>query len=149
MFASEVIPTPEVAREAGVALKALYKPRPKTKRAPTIRVVVDEAKTQVTIPRAAYDLLLGVLAQLANGNPVSIVPHQAELTTNQAAEMLNVSRPFLIQLLEKGELPFRMVGTHRRIRYEDLLKYKRNDDAKRKAVADELAAEARKMGFEY
>jgi len=116
---------------------------------PTVRVLVDETKEQVVIPKAAYDMLLEILAQLANGNPVAIVPLQAELTTIQAAEMLNVSRPFLVQLLEKNEISFRLVGTHRRIRYEGLMLFKRKDDAKRKAVADDLAAEARKMGFEY
>ena len=148
MFANEVIPTPEVAKEAGIALTALNRPT-KTKKPSVVRVVIEETKQQVVIPKAAYDLLLGVLAQLANGNPVAIVPHQAELTTNQAAEILNVSRPFLVQLLEKNEIPFRMVGTHRRVRYEDLMNYKKRDDAKRKALADELAAESRKMGFEY
>ena len=133
-------------RLAGTALHALNKPRPKAK-VPTVRVLVDETKEQVVIPKAAYDMLLEILAQLANGNPVAIVPLQAELTTIQAAEMLNVSRPFLVQLLEKNEIPFRLVGTHRRIRCEDLMLFKRKDDAKRKAVADELAAESRKMGF--
>lgn len=148
MFATEVIPTPEVAKEAGIALDALSKPRRRTK-SPQVRVLVDETKEQVTIPRAAYDLLLGILAQLANGTPVAIVPMQAEMTTNQAADILNVSRPFVIQLLESEQIPFRLVGTHRRIRYEDLMRFKRKDDAKRRTVADELAAESRKLGFEY
>lgn len=91
----------------------------------------------------------GSTAQLANGTPVAIVPMQAEMTTNQAADILNVSRPFVIQLLESEQIPFRLVGTHRRIRYEDLMRFKRKDDAKRRTVADELAAESRKLGFEY
>lgn len=103
----------------------------------------------VTVPKEAFDLFLEILGHLANGTAVSIVPVHAELTTQQAADMLNVSRPFLVKLLEAGAIPHRKVGAHRRILMADIMAYKQADDEKRNAVLDELAAEAQKHGLGY
>src|SRR5690242_2187503 len=88
----------------------------------------DEA---LVVPRAVATLLAQVLGFLANGQGVQLMPDNAMLTTQQAADLLNVSRPYLIGLLESDAIPFTMVGTHRRIAFKDLLDYKRQDDQRR------------------
>lgn len=80
---------------------------------------------------------------------MTLIPMTKELTTQQAADFLNVSRPFLIQLLEKGEIPFRKVGTHRRIKFGDVLRYRQEDDRKRADVAKVLTREAEDLGLDY
>ena len=110
-----------------------------------IRVVDDEDGEQLVVPRGAVELLARVLAHMANGHSVSVVPAHAELTTQQAAELLNVSRPFLIGLLEAGEIEHRKVGAHRRVPAGAVLAYKHRDDLRRRAAADELAELAQDM----
>jgi excisionase family DNA binding protein len=99
------------------------------------------------IPRAATVMFAQILALLASGQGVQIIPDTAELTTQQAGDFLNVSRPYLIGLLEAGEIPYRMVGTHRRIRFEDLREYRRRDDLKRRQAADELTQLSEDLGL--
>ncbi|MEW6475237.1 MAG: helix-turn-helix domain-containing protein [Actinomycetota bacterium] len=91
--------------------------------------------------------LIEVLAQVANGNAVTVAPVHAELTTQQAADLLNVSRPFLIKLLEDRQIPYRRVGNRRKVLLTDLLEYKRKDDEYRRSIADELAREAQDLGL--
>jgi excisionase family DNA binding protein len=93
--------------------------------------------------------LLEILNQMAQGNAVTIIPIHAELTTQQAADVLNVSRPFVIKLIEDKALPCKMVGTHRRVLFSDLMAYKRAIDAERLKVLDELAAQAQELGMGY
>src|SRR3984957_1682212 len=93
----------------------------------------------LVIPRATAVMFAQILELLAQGRGVQIIPKEVELSTQQAAAMLNVSRPYLIGLLEAGKISFRKVGRHRRIRFEDLMDYKRQDDLGRRVAADELA----------
>jgi excisionase family DNA binding protein len=142
------LPSAQVSEEAQIALRALSGlPRRKTHRTIQVRPEGENKTVSVTVPREAFELFLEVLGHMANGNAVTIVPVHAELTTQEAADMLNVSRPFLIGLLDAGSLPFRLVGTHRRVKVADLVAYQQADDAKRKDVMDELAAEAQKHGL--
>jgi len=102
---------------------------------------------EITIPDSVYVVLRQVVQAMASGKNVSIVTHNPELTTQQAADLLNVSRPYLIKLLEQGELPYILVGTHRRIKFEDLIKYKQQRNLKRRQVLDELITESQELGF--
>lgn len=149
MTATLELPTPETSGEAKKALRALS-PLATPRAQKHVRLQTDggDGRT-VTVPRAAFDLFLEILGQMANGNAVTIVPVHAELTTQQAADLLNVSRPFLVSLLEKGELPFKKVGTHRRVRFADLTKYKREQDRRSREALDELTRQAQELGLGY
>ena len=115
-----------------------------------LKVVEDDGSEQeVVIPAAAFHLLVNILSQMAQGNAVTLIPIHAELTTQEAADILNVSRPFLIKLIEAGEIPCRKVGRHRRIRYEDLINYKQQLDSQRMQALDELAAQAQELSMGY
>lgn len=94
-------------------------------------------------------VLAEVLEHLARGEAVSVVAVDSEVTTQQAADLLNVSRPFLVELVERGEIEHRKVGPRRRLRLVDVLAYKEIDDARRRAAADELSAEAQRLGLDY
>jgi excisionase family DNA binding protein len=113
-----------------------------------IRVVVGgDPDDTLSLPRGAVELLARILAHMAAGQGVSVVPAHAELTTQQAADLLNVSRPYLIGLLDAGEIEYRKVGKHRRVRADSLMDYKRRDDHQRREVADELAELNQDMGL--
>jgi excisionase family DNA binding protein len=124
-------------------------PKRKTPRSIQVKAGDGAKSLSVTVPVQAFELFLEVLGQMANGNAVTIVPIHAELTTQEAADVLNVSRPYLVKLLDEGHIPCRLVGTHRRIRMADLLAYKSKDDDDRASVLEELAAEAQKHGLGY
>jgi len=103
----------------------------------------------VPIPAAAVRLLESMLSEMAKGNALTVLPVREEVTTQEAAELLNVSRPFLVRLLEDRKLPSRKVGTHRRVRLQDVLAYKRQLFENRSQALSELAAEAQKLDLGY
>ena len=100
----------------------------------------------LVVPRQAAVMFAQILGYLANGQGVTVTPSNAMLTTQQAADFLNVSRPYLIKLLEAGEIAFEKVGTHRRVPFGGLLEYKRRDDQERRQAADELTALGQELG---
>ncbi|WP_227323937.1 excisionase family DNA-binding protein [Acidisoma silvae] len=101
------------------------------------------------LPAAAVRLLTDMLVHLADGRAVSVMPENAELTTRQAADMLNVSRPHLVKLMGEGAIDFHMVGTHRRLLLEDVISFKARRHQETGRAMDELAAEAQELGMGY
>jgi excisionase family DNA binding protein len=108
----------------------------------------DQAET-VSVPASALRLFLHLLTEMSQGNSVTLIPTNAELTTQQAADLLNVSRPYVVKLLDEGKIPSRIVGKYRRVRFDDLMAFKRQDDGVRDKVLDELTAEAQELGMGY
>lgn len=102
---------------------------------------------KIPLPSSVYQVFMRVLTEMAQGNAVAVVPVHHELTTQEAADLLNVSRPFLVKLLEEGHIPFRKTGTHRRVLFQDLMEYRRRRDAQRAAALEELAAEDAQLGI--
>lgn len=115
----------------------------------TLRVCDAGHDEPLELPTGAVELLMDILEAMAAGRGVTLIPENAELTTVQAAEILNVSRPFLIRLLDEGQFPHRKVGKHRRIRMEDVMAYKARIDSDREALLDQLAAEAQELDMGY
>jgi len=154
-FQETVIPTAadaELARESGLQLCHFLGKHPLNNDSSHLRLRLqadNEPEEVMTIPVSAFRLLADILGQMARGNAVTLIPVNAELTTQQAADILNVSRPFLIKLIEDGQIPYRKVGTHRRIRFEDLMVYKRDIDNKRRDVLADLVNEAQELNMGY
>lgn len=109
--------------------------------------LVDSDGHPMAVPGELMTVLRAVVEQLRAGNGVSIAPLHAELTTVEAAEILNVSRPHLVKLLEQSEMPYRMVGSHRRVRLVDVLAYRDRQDARSRRALDELTAQAEELGL--
>jgi excisionase family DNA binding protein len=103
----------------------------------------------VEVPASAVRLFLRLLTEMSQGNAVTLIPTHAELTTQQAAALLNVSRPYVVRLLDEGRIPSRSVGKYRRVRFDDLMAYKRKDDEARAKVLEELSALDQELGLGY
>ena len=102
---------------------------------------------KIELPRAVLDALQQVVNELAHERAVAIVPVNKELTMQEAADLLNVSRPYLIKLLEQGELPFFKVGSHRRIRLDDLMEYRKRHHEAQKHAINEIAQLSQEYGI--
>jgi excisionase family DNA binding protein len=115
----------------------------------SLRVMEAGQEQALELPAGAVALLMDILEAMAAGRGISLIPENAELTTVQAADILNVSRPYLIKLLAEGAIPHRKVGTHRRILMEDVMAFKTRTDRERETVLDELAADAQRNDMGY
>jgi excisionase family DNA binding protein len=118
----------------------------------TQRIQIFDDKNQahlVELPTSALRLLVDILSELAEGNAVKVVPIHAELTTQEAADLINVSRPHLVKLLESDALPFHKTGKHRRVRFADLMRFKAERDRASDQAMEELAQQAQELGLGY
>lgn len=149
MAQGTLVPTLPSESEATIAKESSRVLASYVKSAKPLRMKLDNKAGQKTVqlPASAVRMLVNILDEMAQGNAVTLVPVHAELTTQEAADMLNISRPSLIQLLDDGKIEYRRVGTHRRVRLEKLIAFKRRADADRRAALDELVAYDREIGL--
>ena len=111
--------------------------------------ITDRDGPDIELPAAAVGLLIHLLTQMAVGNAITLMPTHAELTTQQAADLLGVSRPFLVKLLDERKIPYKKVGTHRRILFSHLMTYKDQMGATRHQILDELTQQAQELDMGY
>jgi excisionase family DNA binding protein len=121
------------------------------KKSKSISITLKDSESQHTldVPFSAFRSLIFVLAQMAEGNAVTIMPVHVELTTQESADLLNVSRPYFIRLLETKKIPFRKVGTRRKILFQDVMSYKVKIDGARRKVLDNVVEESQKLHLGY
>lgn len=150
-FPETVTPTPDEAILAQESSRRLARFFATNRKKPLqLRIQPEDAPEEtVAIPESAFRLLNDILTQMAKGNAVTLIPVHAELTTQQSADILKVSRPFLVDQLEKNVIPYRKVGSHRRILFKDLMEYKQAMDRNRLKALDELAAQAQELDVGY
>ena len=135
------------AAESRRQLSAFLSTRFETQR---VELIDDSQQRQaVKLPTVALRLLNDILAELELGNTVKVVPIHAELTTQEGADILNVSRPHLVKLLDEGLIPHTKTGRHRRIKFADLMKYKEEREAQSKDALKKLAEQAQSLGMGY
>ncbi len=134
-----VSPTPDDTLKARAAVEAL---------ASHAQLSLCAGEDRIEVPRAVFDLVKSILLVMAEGHAVSIMPCTMRLTTQQAAEFLNVSRPFVRDLLDRGELPYEMVGSHRRILLKDLLHFRKRHQHEHEEAMDFLSEQTQSLGFE-
>lgn len=133
-----------LARQSGLALASLMKHERET------RLYIhseNDPPTEIALPSSAARLLLGALEEIGKGKNVILIPTDAELTTQQAAVLARVSRPFFIKLLDEGKISYRMVGSHRRILFRDVANYNKAEETRRVKVMEELVAETERLGL--
>jgi excisionase family DNA binding protein len=141
-----VTPTDE---EQALAAESIRRLAPLVKNSHELTVLVqagDGPGERLVLPAPAVQLLTGILSELARGHTMTAYPIPTELTSSEAADLLNVSRPYLISLLEQHQIPYYRIGTHRRIALSDLLEYKRRSQARRDAALAELAELGQELG---
>ena len=115
----------------------------------TVKFRLDGSDELITIPIKAFKMLQTVLENMAEGNSITLIPSHSELSTQQAAKMLNVSRPHVVKLLEEGQIPFTKAGTHRRINLKDLIEYEKELVKRRKKNLKKLSKQAQSLNLGY
>jgi excisionase family DNA binding protein len=110
-------------------------------------IEIEETEERIRIPKTALKLLVQILKEISLGNPISIVPIATEMTTQAAAELLGCSRPYVVKLLEEGQIKYTKVGKHRRVKYEDIVNFKRELKAKQKTILGEIMQQDEESGL--
>ncbi len=114
-----------------------------------IKIKIEDSDDVITVPKTAFSLFMTILQNMAEGKSISIIPSDSEVSTQQAADMLNVSRPHLVKLLETGQIPFRKVGSHRRILLKDIIEYDKMLEKERGRQLEYLAQQAQELNLGY
>ncbi len=115
----------------------------------TVQLRIQESEELITIPLQAFLLFKSILKNMAEGKSVTLISSDSEISTQEAADILNVSRPHIVKLLESGIIPFKKVGSHRRVQLKDILSYESNLKADRRKQLDLLAREAQDLNMGY
>lgn len=144
-----VPPSPPTAHEAELARSSSRLLAACLGQGESARLRVQDGNDFIEVPISALRLLVDILVNMAEGRAVGLMRINAELTTQQSAELLNVSRPFLVSLIESGQIECHMVGTHRRIYARDVMAYKARRDADGREAMEALAAQAQELGMGY
>jgi excisionase family DNA binding protein len=148
MLVLDQVKEPLVAtdEEAVIAKEAAEKLRSVALASVNVRLgVAEKADDVVPLPARAVEMIVAVLTAMAERKPISLISHTAELTAQQAADFLNVSRPHLVGLLEKEQIPYRKVGSHRRVRVADLQAFKEESNRSRREAISSMVAEAQAL----
>jgi len=141
--------TVEEQRMAHVSVLRLSQISSKTRTAKTKEVRIILQGEEIILPERALTYLIEVLSKMSDGKSVDIVAEDAELSTQQAADILNVSRPFIVKILEEGRIPFKKVGKHRRILLQDILRIKEEQSKERESLLERLSKDSQNMGLGY
>jgi len=138
-----VMPSDVEISQAQTSLKLLRQDKSKSH-----VVMASPSGLKVPITESVFNLLLHILTEMSRGNAVHVIPINAELTTQEAADLLNVSRPYLVRLLDDRKIPFHMVGTHRRILFKDLMQYRQEMKRAQFKALEEITAADDELGVD-
>lgn len=141
--------SPQEIEMARAAQRCIMEALDHSRAASITLTTTDGSHPTVELPPAALKLIGQLLGAMSDGRPVTLVPAKQELSTVEAANFLNVSRPFVIKEIEEGRLPYRKVGTHRRIAFEDLVTYARDMRKRQERALERMAEHARELGLDY
>ncbi len=147
MEALRVLPPSESDADLARTASSKIIPFVRTQQPQSVHLTFTDGQESIVLPAGSLAMFQSILEAMAAGHGVMVFPQHAELTTMEAADILNVSRPYLIGILDKKEIPFRLVGRHRRIRLEDILEYKERIDREREAILDQMVREAEELGL--
>ena len=141
--------SPQEIEMARVAQRCIMEALDHSRAAAITLTTADGGHPTVELPPAALKLIGQLLGAMSEGRPITLMPSKQEFSTIEAANFLNVSRPFVVKEIDEGRLPYRKVGRHRRVAFEDLVAYAREMRKRQDAALERLAENARELGLDY